>query len=1155
MTTIDNRSYIDIFKVLPTPTMVLLPDAPVFTIVEVNDAYLKLSNTMREDLVGVGFSDTFSRNPHFKRIDWEHQLDKVLADGLPHKTPVVRYDANKTVDSEPEIKYLVASNTPILNAQNEVEFIVRSITDVTEVIEISENQKIINATLRRNGQFLEETQRIARVGSWEVDLIRDVVSWSAVVKEIYEVDDSYPNDMVSALAFIKSEKGRVEFSRLVADATATGGLFDIETQIITARGNDRWIRTTGKTHQKNGVTVRIYGAIQDISEKKKSEQSLTHSRNELQSLVQSVNGIVWKADARTFEFFFVSDYVKEILGFTPEEWLAEPNFWTNRIHPSDRKFAMDYCMAQIKESKSHTFDYRMICKDGRVIWVKDVVSVMIEEGKPAWLSGLMVDITESKRGEELSRLETSILELSSGSEAELHRNLMQYLNGIEGIFPNMLCSIHKVSDGRLHSWLAPSLPVKYLEALDNIKIGPNKGSCGTAAFLKERVIVSDIGNDSRWAEFRDLALDFNLRACWSQPVISAEGVVLATFGIYYKDTKLPDEDELKVIDRCAAILKVILENRQKTMLLEESAFVMKQGQELAHFGNWQWDIENNLMHWSDELYNIYGLDKRMFAASPEEYFKMLHPDDKHRVCGLLESLKNTKHDTVFEERIVTPAGEVRHLKSWGRVTAVKSGKSVKIIGACLDVTESRKIREELLASESRLRNIVDAQTNYVMRIDLNDNYTYFNNRYQEDFEWVFGIGNMWGKSPLDTIIPEHHDRVSHTSQAAIATPNKVFAVEVDKYLKGGGTRSTYWHFICLTDSKGEPQEIQCIGIDISERKRAENALKASNELYEYVNKATNDAIYDWHSAEDQIYWGESFKRLFGYEINDEKYPIEKWFGKIHHAEREKIRRSFTDALHDTTADTWEVEYQFKKADGDYAYVRENGYILRDQDGVVTRMIGVLRDITKQKREEHDMKLLESVVTHANDAVLIAAADPLNTSGLSILYANEAFTKMTGYALREVIGKSTSLFHGPESEEQDIYDMINAVRNGRKIQIETIQYKKNGEQFWISVSLNPIEDDEGNITHWVSIAHEITERMQYIEAIEQQNEKLKNISWIQSHVVRAPLTRLMGIVDLIKNYPNTDIEKDELLDHIQVCAHELDGIIREISDNTKSGMLR
>ena len=90
-----------------------------------------------------------------------------------------------------------------------------------------------------------------------------------------------------------------------------------------------------------------------------------------------------------------------------------------------------------------------------------------------------------------------------------------------------------------------------------------------------------------------------------------------------------------------------------------------------------------------------------------------------------------------------------------------------------------------------------------------------------------------------------------------------------------------------------------------------------------------------------------------------------------------------------------------------------------------------------------------------------------------------------------------------------------------------------------------------VTHWVSIGHDVTERMKYVEAIELQNEKLQNIAWIQSHVVRAPLARLMGLVDLVKNYENSQSEKEMLLGHILTSANELDGIIRNISNETKT----
>jgi len=627
---------------------------------------------------------------------------------------------------------------------------------------------------------------------------------------------------------------------------------------------------------------------------------------------------------------------------------------------------------------------------------------------------------------------------------------------------------------------------------------------------------------------------------------------MATLGFYYNKVKFPEEGELIVIERCAAILKVILENRQKSILLEESSLLMKQGQELARFGNWQWDIVNNVVTWSDELYAIYGLDKANFKATFEGYQELLHPSDKERVQERILQVLHDKTDIVFEERILRPDGEIRNLKSWGRLQSDEKGNPAKMVGACLDITESKKTQEKLRESESRLRNIVDAQTNYVMRIDLDGNYTYYNNKYREDFGWIFGNDELYGKSPMATIIPAHHQRVTEISTESIRNPNQVFQVELDKLSPDGEIRTTFWHFICLTNPSGEPFEIQCIGLDITDKKKAEDALKRSNERYQYVNKATNDAIYDYNYETNHIRWGEGFTRLFGFELNDEQtYPIEKWKKNIHPSDRDKVSESLSKALNDSGQNRWQSAYQFRKRNGKYAYVLENGYILRDSEGKAVRTIGVLRDVTKQKQEEHHLKLLESVITHANDLVIIAEADPLDKTTLNILYINEAFTRITGHQMHEVIGKNTSLFTGHDLNGTDTQKMASAINNGVALQLETSLFKKNGTQFWISLSLNPIEDEKGHITHWVSIGRDITESRRYTKAIEQQNDKLKNIAFMQSHVVRAPLARLMGAVDLMKNYNNSEQENKQFLDHVLASAHELDGIIRDISEKAKS----
>ncbi|WP_221392450.1 PAS domain-containing protein [Dyadobacter sp. NIV53] len=1001
-----------------------------------------------------------------------------------------------------------------------------------------------------NESFLADIQRLAKIGSWEADPITKKVKWSDVMKEIHEVDHSFQPDFSAIAGFFKEGRSKNTFFEVFEDALENGTPFDVELLIITGKGNKCWVRCIGNTEWQNGECIRIYGSVQDINKKKMFENEVVDSRNRFQSLIQAVDGIVWEADAQTLEAVFVSDQVWNILGYTPHEWLSEPGFWQNHIHPADRERILGECSKLTGNLKNQPYEYRMISADGNSVWFRDSVSVLEEKGKPKWLRGMLVNITEMKRLIEFENLEKTILELNSVKDISIQEVLMAYVKGIEAIFPKLICSIIQIKNNTLHNWASPSLPGIYVDAIEGLPVAENTGSCGTAAFYKEKVIVSDIANDIRWANYKDLALANNLTACWSHPIISSEGVVMATFAIYYNEIKTPAEEELKVIDRSVAILKVLLENRESSEIIEEKTSLMVQSEELAHFGNWQWNLQNNTVSWSDSLYSIYGLSRDFSKSTHDAYQSLLHPADRKRVNKLIHEAIDAKKDVEYEERIIRPSGEIRHLKSWGKVKLNKQGVPVKMMGACLDITETKGIQENLLASESRLRNLVNALTSYVIRTDLNGNFTYYNCRFIEDFGWFYRSDKFMGANFMLVVQPKDHHRVAQIAENCLKYPGKVYPVELDNIQEGATARSVLWHFICLTDSRGEPSEIQCVGLDVSERKEAECALRLSNERYEYVNKATNDAIYDWNVVSNSIEWGDGFYRLFGYVTGKDRYPVEKWASQIHSSEREKILGNLKQILEDRTQFHWNTDYQFMKMDGNYAYVEENGLILRDNEGRAFRMIGVLRDVTKQKQEEYRLKILESAITHTRDYVLIAEAGSLQVVGLKILYANRALTNLTGYTLEELIGKSILSFKDPYGNRSSFNKIIAAIKNRIPVVRETIQYKKEGEQFWINISLNPVMNDKGVLTHWICTGHDVTERMNYTTAIEKQNQKLQEIAWTQSHVVRAPLARLMGLINLISNYHNSDAEKEELLEHILLSAHEFDKIIRDISDNTR-----
>jgi PAS domain S-box-containing protein len=216
------------------------------------------------------------------------------------------------------------------------------------------------------------------------------------------------------------------------------------------------------------------------------------------------------------------------------------------------------------------------------------------------------------------------------------------------------------------------------------------------------------------------------------------------------------------------------------------------------------------------------------------------------------------------------------------------------------------------------------------------------------------------------------------------------------------------------------------------------------------------------------------------------------------------------------------------------------------------MIGAMQDITSQKQEEERLRLLESVITNATDAILITEAEPFDLPGPKILYVNEAFTKITGYSREEVIGKTPRILQGAKTDKEELHKLKQALKTWESCTIEVINYKKNGEEFWANISVAPVADNKGFFTHWIAIQRDVTDRRNYLLAIEEQNKKLKEIAWIQSHVVRAPLARIMGLANmLIEQVPVEEISNEELVESISESADELDKIIRDIVFKTEN----
>lgn len=1143
---------LEIFHIMPSPALILNPTASEFIIQAINDACLRLVHQSKEQLIGRPLAAALSNNPYLPTKEWELSLDRVIACKESVTIPVMDSHADLVM-------------TPLFNEQKELIYILCSIANDGTVESKGCKDDSALKKMLQNEKLFNEMQDISGIGAWEIDLRKNKVTWSAMQRQIHEVDPDEELELTTVVNFYKQNRGRGMISHLVEEAVHGNNMFDIELKMTTAKGNDRVVRGIGKVEFEDNKCVRLYGIAHDITEHKKIALTNSVVGNRFQSLLKTVNAVVWEANAQTFEINYISSHVKSILGFTPEEWKSTPDFWENHIHPDDREFVINFCRAETKKVKNYSIDYRIISADGSLVWVKDMVIVITENGKPVTLQGMMIDITGTKRLNELEFLEKKTLERNGIKEIATSGLLHTYLQGIELIYPKMQCAVLQVKNNRLYKWAAPTLPKLYLAAIEGLPVSKSVGCSGAAAFLKHEIIITDIKNDPRWAKHRKVALKANIMASWSFPIITADNKVLGTFGIYYKEPSAPGKEELKVIEKTMAVLKIILESRRAIEKLQETNKLMKECQEMAHFGIWAWDVVNNTVKWSDSLFNIYGVDKRAFPPTFEAYLDILHPDDKHRVSVNMGGILSTKKEMQFEERIVRPDGEIRHLKSCAKLILDEKGTPVKLIGASMDITESKKTQEVLLADEARLRNLVENQTNYVIRIDFQGRFTYCNDKFTKDFQWVYEEESLIGLDAIKTVLPHQYQELFNLAEQCINHPGKVFEVKIDSPTREGCPKVYLWQFVCLTDAKGLPFEMQGAGIEITEHIQSKETLKLEYERYKYVNLAHNEAVYDWDLLADQISWGDGYFKLFGYDAFMEKELGSEWLSKVHPDEKESIVHQANENLADRTKQNWTLNYQFKISDGSYVFIEEKGYILRDEKGKAIRIIGSMRDVTAQKKAAAEMSALQKELEDHLKILSLSNAE-LSDSGqnykdlfymspqpmwifeattLRFLDVNDAAIRFYGYSRKEFLKMDGGMIL-PKEEISKSQDGMNTFIK-QEIFFHGVyrHIKKNGEIMHMDVQSKKIKF-KGKDTY-VVLANDITERIKYLESVEKQNQKLQEISWMQANVVRAPLARITALMESIESVANADQHRVELELLLEAAANKLEELLNHLSN--------
>lgn len=276
------------------------------------------------------------------------------------------------------------------------------------VIDITSQKQVERALFESERRF-RDVADISADWIWEVDTGGRYTYASESVRKLLGYA---PDEIVGKTAFdLMPAQEAARVGEAFATIAARGEAFrELENIVVDVHGGWHDTLTNGTPiRDAAGNVVGYRGVDRDITERKRTEQALTASQQRLRDMVNTTNGIVWEADARSFDLTFISKQAERLLGF-PVEDLLQPGFWIGNIHPDDRRWVPGAYTSCTRSIAPHDFEYRFMARDGRIVWLHDLVTVVAENGEPRWLRGIMVDVTSRRQAEDQLREMAGVLE-------------------------------------------------------------------------------------------------------------------------------------------------------------------------------------------------------------------------------------------------------------------------------------------------------------------------------------------------------------------------------------------------------------------------------------------------------------------------------------------------------------------------------------------------------------------------------------------------------------------------------------------------------------------------------------------------------------------------------------------------------------------------
>lgn len=461
-------------------------------------------------------------------------------------------------------------------------------------------------------------------------------------------------------------------------------------------GGTPWMYVTNRVLSVMVVWITLGLAFQ----RQRAQEIQATSENRLEGIVQSAMDAIISVDADQRIVLF-NPAAERMFQCRAEDALGEKldRFIPERFRTAHREHIRHFSLTNVTTRRMGQLGkISGLRADGEEFPLEASIS-QVEIGGKKLFSVILRDITQRVRAEELAAGQKAILEMMV-TGMPLPDILSQICLMMEARSPGMTCSILLLEGTRLHLGAAPHLPEGYNQAIDGLEIGSSVGSCGTAAFRKEPVFVTDIPTDPLWADYRKLAKTYGFRACWSTPIVSSRerGMVLGTFAMYYRDSRSPKEEDHRLIEMATNLAGIAIERKRGEEALKRERDFIAAVLQTAGALVVVLDTEGRIVRFNRacEQASGYRFDE---IKGQRVWDFLLVPEEMEGVKAAFEDLWTKGLPNTHENFWVRKDGERRRIV-WSNTVILNLRGSVEhVIATGLDVTEVKQMQEQLRRTE------------------------------------------------------------------------------------------------------------------------------------------------------------------------------------------------------------------------------------------------------------------------------------------------------------------------------------------------------------------------------------------------------------------------------------------------------------------------